>query len=276
MRGWRSNSRPQTAAQTNDGGETVSGPDSRLIALDVDDCLMPANQPPAEPVRAALQQLNRPPLRVVLASGKPCLYLAGLARGMGLRDTILIGENGADIWLDAHMPPRRLCNEATREELTALTEVRNQVVARYGESVFFQPNAVGVTAFPNPGGPHPQEIATAIGPGSSDTVQQHVHVDSVDWSVRRFTKGSALRQVAQHLQVSRDRIAAVGDSANDLSMLAVASLALWVGCPAGLGDTPAQVVAGIEVALAQISAWTEASPPPSILPNPLEPGPRWG
>jgi len=226
----------------------------RLIAFDIDDCLMPLNRPAEEGVVPELQRLAAAGVRLALASGKPCLYLAGLARGLGLMDLSLIGENGAEIWLGCTMPPERLPQPLLPEEQAGLQDVRRRVVERYGDQVFLQPNTVGVTAFPIPGGPTPPEIADAIGPGPSG-LQQYIHADSVDWAVGRFDKGAALLLLAKHLGLAPLHLSAVGDSANDLPMMRVVGLPLWLGAPGKLDGVPATVVDDIHEALALLRRW---------------------
>lgn len=230
-------------------------PPYHLIAFDIDDCLMPLNRPPQDGVVAALQRLVAADVRLVFASGKPCVYLAGLARGLGLMDTSLIGENGAEIWLGSTMPAERLAQPLGADELAGLANVRRRVAERYGDRVFLQPNTVNVTAFPGPGAPTPEQIAAEVGPGDPVALQQFVHSDSVDWAVRRFSKGAALSLLAAHLGVPRARLAAAGDSGNDLSMLPEVNLPLWLGDPARLGDVSARVVSDITAALALLQEW---------------------
>ena len=230
-------------------------PPNRIIAFDIDNCLMPLNRPAEAGVAAELLRLAVPEVRLVFASGKPCVYLAGLARGLGLMDLSLIGENGAEIWLGSTMPPERLPQPLTLDEQAGLHDLRRRVVEQYGDQVFLQPNTVGVTAFPVPGGPTPPEIAAAIGPLAPACLHQYIHDDSVDWAVERFDKGAALRLLAEHLSIPASRWAAVGDSANDLPMLAVADLALWLSDPGKAGNIAVTAVSDINAALARLRDW---------------------
>lgn len=231
-------------------------PSSHLIAFDIDNCLMPVDQPAAEPVRRALLALAAE-AHIVFASGKPCLYLAGLTRGLGLMQTSLIGENGADIWVGCTMPPRRLGEPPTPEETAALISLRERVVAHFGPTIFFQPNAVGVTAFPPADGPKPPDIAAMIGGDFPDCIEQYVHVDSVDWAIKRFNKGSALKRLSTHLGIAKQDRAMVGDSKNDLPMADAVGLALWVGDPSQVAGTSCIPLRGIIEALGMLREWVE-------------------
>lgn len=230
-----------------------------LIALDIDNCLMPVNQPAAESTRQLLLRLAAAGGRIVYASGKPCAYLSGLARGLGTMEAALIGENGAETWLHSTMPTRVLRPELREEELAALEAIRAEVARQFGDRVFFQPNRVGVTAFPF-GELTPDAIAAHVEAtvGWPEGLICYRHVDSADWAVKRVNKGDALLRLAGELGVPQHRLAAAGDSANDLPMLAVVDLAVWVGRPEALGDTPAEVFPDIDAALTRVLDWLAA------------------
>lgn len=219
-------------------GHPVSRP-ACVVAFDVDDCLMPVNQAATGDTRAGLKALSDAGARLIFASGKPCSYLSGLARGLGLMDSSLVGENGAEIWLNSTMPPQRLRVELSDEERAAMRAIRERVDGVFGDRVFFQPNTVGVTAFPAKPGLTPQRVADAVDFPVPPSITLFIHVDSADWAVTRLNKGASLEQLARHLGIPMDRVAAVGDGENDVPMLEVAALALWLGAP---GCGPANAV----------------------------------
>jgi len=107
-----------------------------LIAFDIDNCLMPVNESARREVRQSLLGLHESGAHLALASGKPCVYLSGLSRGLGIIRCSLIGENGAEIWINSTMPPARLPNEITDEEASVLRELASTARSRYGDSVF--------------------------------------------------------------------------------------------------------------------------------------------
>jgi HAD superfamily hydrolase (TIGR01484 family) len=216
---------------------------------------MPVNQPAEEPTRRGLRRLADAGAQLVFASGKPCVYLSGLVRGLGVMETALIGENGAETWVTSTMPPERLENGLAPEELAALQSLREAVAAQYGARVFFQPNAVGVTAFPVSEDLPPPDVAARVDVALPDSITMYIHVDSVDWAVKRFDKGVALRRLAEHLGVPLSRVAAVGDGANDLPMFDVAARALWLGDPTVVAGTPAVCVPTIHEALERLAGF---------------------
>jgi Cof subfamily protein (haloacid dehalogenase superfamily) len=81
----------------------------------------------------------------------------------------------------------------------------------------------------------------------------------------RADKGNALTVAARHLGVELSRVAAIGDAANDLSMLAVAGTAIAMGqAPAAIQEVAHLVVPavddhGVAVALDALVTWRHAS-----------------
>jgi HAD superfamily hydrolase (TIGR01484 family) len=224
--------------------EGLSGAARCLVVFDVDSSLLPLNGPPSRPVLVGLQALRKAGARLALASGKPCVYLSGLVRGMDIMDACLIGENGADIWLTSTMPPRRLLQLLEAGERQALERLRAAAIERFGDRVFLQPNAIGVTAFPADTSLAPAQVAQALGDAAGPELTLYVHADSADWALSRFNKGQALRLLAAHLQIPCERVFAVGDGLNDLCMAQVAAQMWWLGPPELLPAhaTPAQAI----------------------------------
>jgi Cof subfamily protein (haloacid dehalogenase superfamily) len=100
------------------------------------------------------------------------------------------------------------------------------------------------------------EIGSAGSPRTPGMVYVNANSPGAD-------KGAALVAAADHLDVPLSEVAAIGDAANDLSMLAVAGTAI------AMGDAGAEVVAaahlvvpgadedGVAVALDALAAWSE-------------------
>jgi hydroxymethylpyrimidine pyrophosphatase-like HAD family hydrolase len=213
-----------------------------IAAFDVDGTLAPVNQPPPSSVRRGLGRLRRAGAHLVLASGKPCLYLAGFARALGWAEASLIGENGAEVWLRAIMPSRVLRREIPAEARAALGPIEALLEERFPGAISFHQNPIGVCAFPyDPVATPPPAILEAAGE-VPDCLVTYPHVDSVDFAARGIDKGTALLDLARALEVPRERIAAVGDGENDLPMLRAAAYGLRINDPsegffeAGIGD----------------------------------------
>jgi len=76
---------------------------------------------------------------------------------------------------------------------------------------------------------------------------------NASFTVSRFNKGAALTGLATRLGVPMDRVAVAGDSGNDLSMVDVAAVSVWLGNPARLEGRHAQCLGSIDAALAVLA-----------------------
>ncbi|MCW4020041.1 MAG: HAD-IIB family hydrolase, partial [Candidatus Bathyarchaeota archaeon] len=80
----------------------------RLVVFDVDGTLVEGNEPAQAEVAERLKRLERRGVMLALASGKPLSYLLGFARGIGIKISFVIAENGCVIFDTAKREERRL------------------------------------------------------------------------------------------------------------------------------------------------------------------------
>ena len=66
----------------------------KMVVFDVDDTLTRINHPIELEVSKRLRDLERKGIKIVFASGKNISYLLGFARGVGVKGSFIIGENG--------------------------------------------------------------------------------------------------------------------------------------------------------------------------------------
>ncbi len=223
-----------------------------ILAFDVDGTLAPVDSPPPDPVRDALRGLVAAGAHLVLASGKPCTYLAGFARGLGLIEASLVGENGAEIWLSGTMTTTRIRHEAPPATRAALDRLCERLERRFPGALFFLPNPIGVTAFSYDIAAQPPSRTIEAALPLPESVACYEHPDSADFLAREFDKGASLAKLLDALGASRERLIAVGDGANDFPMLRTARHAYWVGPPREDLPPGARVIADSSAALAEI------------------------
>jgi len=227
-----------------------------LVVFDIDDTLAPLNGPVHPDVARAVVALQDAGVTVALASGKPCVYLAGLARAcLRAEATRLIGENGSEVWLDGILPARRLPGIVTDGARAGLERAQVALEGRFGGQVFLQPNAVNVTAFPFPdSGVTPAALYAFVSALDLPRVALYEHRDSLDCVPAGVDKGVALRAVMEACGVPADEVVAVGDGLNDVPMFAVAARSIAVGRRPEVRAAATDSAATIEAALALVAS----------------------
>ncbi len=230
-----------------------------LVALDVDMTLAPVNRPMSRQAADLLARVQSSGATVALVSGKPCAYLAGFARAYcRAEDTPLIGEHGADIWLGATMPSRRLPALVTPEDAASLREARHALEAEFAERLFFQPNHVNVTAFPHiDSGISPSQLRSFV-----ETVEPRGTVleycDSIDIVPTGINKGRALIALAEAIGADLEGSVAVGDSESDVAMFGVVAMSICVGENEAARAAATETVSSPEEGLARVLAAVQA------------------
>lgn len=205
----------------------------RLLAFDVDYTLAASNRPILSSTVELLREFQRRGVQIMLLSGKPVSYLAGLGRQLGLdQDVLLAGENGAAIISSHGFPPmwQRIeePDESVREPLQRFVR---ELTAKYGERIWLQPNLVNVSVFWRD--PSDKDEVTRYSrdfaeQAGRDAVRIYEHVDAVELTVPDVDKGSALAWIIERLELTADDVVAVGDSSNDLPMFGVAGTSVGV------------------------------------------------
>ena len=69
-----------------------------VIVFDVDGTIVDVGRPINTKVSKRLRKLERRGHKIVLASGKNISYLQGFVRGIGIRGSYFIGENGCVVF----------------------------------------------------------------------------------------------------------------------------------------------------------------------------------
>jgi HAD superfamily hydrolase (TIGR01484 family) len=200
--------------------------DIKLVALDVDGTIAEPSKPVKREIAEKLQTLEGRGVRIVLASGKSSSYLSGLARGMGIKNPLLIGENGCVIFDPVEIKEIKLV-ERPMEILT----IESEVVSRFADSIWLQPTQVELTIFPKVKKTLPELISCvreSVKP-FSEKVVMFEHEDAIDILPTGIDKGKALGKINKLYGVNRETVVVVGDSNSDIPMFREATSFLIVG-----------------------------------------------
>lgn len=225
----------------------------KLVALDIDGTILPPNAPPdAEPsprLKAAVKELRREGIVVVLASGRMFPGTAEIARHLGVRAP-LICQQGCSVHLVdgtiTHLfpierkPALEICEYARTvgrpyewfNPLRYIVSRETEETRQYGrvsgitpeyrpdpENSGVLPTGVGVISSTGEANGHHRELASRFG--------ESLHLldfPAVTVAVApNANKGHALSLICADLGIERHETLAVGDSVNDAPMLA------WAG-----------------------------------------------
>ncbi|WP_018527728.1 Cof-type HAD-IIB family hydrolase [Alkalispirochaeta alkalica] len=232
----------------------------RLIATDIDDTLLAPDGSFPEVNRRALALLHRQGVAVVLSSGRATVSMRPFARQIGPADDTeyLISFNGArvstvqsDTLLFEHLISREaveiVMDYARREDLLVhgyrdeafLTEQDHPRSARYARDTGMEclptPDMVADLPRGTPkllviGDPrelphHRDELMKRAGGLFEGVFSKPEYLEIMAPGV---SKGAALGELARHLEIPLEETIALGDSLNDLEMIATAGVGIAV------------------------------------------------
>ncbi|ALC89407.1 hypothetical protein AM500_06130 [Bacillus sp. FJAT-18017] len=193
------------------------------MAFDIDNTLAEINKPILKETVEKLLTLEKKGIWIAFVSGKPAIYISGMVRQVGLREAIVIGENGLNIYYGCAVPPRVIIDADVKEQpRELLREVHREVHFHFKERVWFQPNAVSVTAFPRDIKDMPElrqmiEVLFSRDDISSELVF-YQHSDSIDIAPKDINKGNAIKSLLDREGWSKEDVVAIGDGENDIPM----------------------------------------------------------
>lgn len=206
----------------------------KFLVFDLDDTLAPVGKPMLPENVALLQTLEAEGRQIVFCSGKPVYYLCGLARQLGLPDTILIGETGSVIQGGSALPPKfHVKTNVTVESLSQMESVQEKLNP-YEDRLWYQPNEVVLTPFPKD--PEMFTILEAITQEMTPSLTAldiYRQVDCIDFIPRGTNKGTGLKTLAKILNASPKDFLAIGDAENDVPMFQYADMSICIrhdGC----------------------------------------------
>ena len=206
-------------------------PMKKMLVFDLDGTLAPIGKGMNEEDIIKLRAFEASGYRIAICSGKPTFYLCGFLRQIGLQEPILVGENGAAIQYGVELPPKKFCTcpHSTRAA-EQLRRIKAQIQDVCGDRVWFQPNEVEVTPFPQDAeafeliqeliDTHPKEL---------DELLIYRQVDCYDFIPKNINKASGLAYLAELEGLTAADFVAVGDGINDVPMFEFADESIGIG-----------------------------------------------
>lgn len=201
----------------------------KLAVFDLDNTLAPLGKGISERDLFLLSEIEKRGIRIAVCSGKPCYYLCGFMRQVGLNAPILVGENGATIVFGVDLPPKEHYtlpySTAAKQSICLL---RQRLDKRLPD-MWYQPNEVALTPFPvgEEEFAAVQRIIDECGDLLLD-LAVYRHNDSFDILPTGIDKQRGLAYLAGLLDITPAQIVAVGDGVNDYPMFEYASCALGI------------------------------------------------
>lgn len=209
-----------------------TGKKIKLIIFDLDDTLAPVGKGISQDSMVLLKQIEDKGIAIAVCSGKPAFYLCGFLRQVGLKNPVLMGENGAVIQCGVGLPPEQFfvfpVSEATASHLA---ELKKRICEALPQ-VWYQPNLVGVTPFLKT-----EEEFRAVEQvlASSEDLLKGIeiyrHCDSFDFLPEGLNKRAGLQYAGKMLGIHPEEMLAVGNGYNDYPMFEISGYSLGVNVP---------------------------------------------
>lgn len=127
------------------------------------------------------------------------------------------------------MPPKQHYKIPFSDEAKeSLQKIRKEIEEKFPH-IWFQPNKIGVTPFPTTEEEF-EEIAALLKKNKEKMkeIEIYRHVDSFDIVPAGIDKGKGISYLLQIMNLSAEKIIAVGDGVNDYSMFAMAGFSVGV------------------------------------------------
>lgn len=201
----------------------------KLVIFDLDSTLAPIGLGMGEKELKLFRKLEENGVQIAICSGKTCDYLCGFMRQVGLKNPILIGENGAVIRYGIDLPPKQHYRVPYSEEAAkSLNKIRQVLQARFPH-IWFQPNKIGVTPFPT-NEKEFEEIEAVLREYREELKDVKVfrHVDSFDIVPAQIDKAIGISYLLKIRNLNPEEIIAVGDGVNDYAMFELAGFSVGV------------------------------------------------
>ena len=201
-----------------------------FLVFDLDGTLCPVGKGMQEEDAALLRTLEDAGFTIVICSGKTTYYLCGFCRQLGLKNPVMVGENGGAVQFGIDLPPKRFAQyPVPSEQKEVLSMLRHEIDAACGDRVWYQPNEVQLTPFPQEEEvfgmirgileKHREELAG---------IEVYEQIDCFDIVPSGINKQNGLRFLTSLMEAERERFLVVGDGVNDIPMFAYGDFSILI------------------------------------------------
>ena len=200
----------------------------KCIVFDLDSTLCAIGKEILPEDVALLKELEDKGNRICICSGKPTYYLVGMFRQVGLKAPIFVGENGGVIQFGVHLPPTEYHLTTKKLDVVRkLKSLRADMEDKFGANIWFQPNEIELTAFPNNENLF-DEIEEFINQHNLEGITVYRQVDCFDLVPTDVSKRGGLEYLANLMGLESKDFITVGDGVNDYPMFDYAGFSLGV------------------------------------------------
>lgn len=200
----------------------------KCIVFDLDSTLCAIGKEILPQDITLLKELEDKGNRICICSGKPTYYLVGMFRQVGLKAPIFVGENGGVIQFGVHLPPTEYHLTTKKLDVVRkLKSLRADMEDKFGANIWFQPNEIELTAFPNNENLF-DEIEEFINQHNLEGITVYRQVDCFDLVPTDVSKRGGLEYLANLMGLESKDFITVGDGVNDYPMFDYAGLSLGV------------------------------------------------
>lgn len=235
----------------------------KLVAIDMDGTLLNSNNQVSERTRKTIENAKTKGTHIVLSTGRVLKSALSYSKSLNLKNPIVACNGAIIVDEDANVIYKKPIDNNLVKEIVALARSKNIYYHFYDESRFYSHIRVEeVLKFYNEGNENTsidlkifKNIEEIIGLKDLN-VYKFLFIDdnknklqslrdelnklenistSSSWTNnieamgQNVSKGEALRQLCNRLQIKSEEIIAIGDSENDLSMLKFAGLGVAMG-----------------------------------------------
>ena len=202
----------------------------KLVAFDLDGTLAELGKGMTQDQVELLKGLEEKGIKIAICSGKPTYYLCGFMRQIGLKQPILVGENGAVIQFGVDLPPKNFFVAPYSAEAAETIRFFSEEIHKRIPDAWYQPNMVELTPFLQ------RESDFSIVEACLEEMKDHLRDVSVyrfsdcyDFVPNGITKKSGMENLGKLLGITADEMVAAGDGENDLPMFEYAKISVGVG-----------------------------------------------